>query len=102
MSPVGLNDGESAIRAWKGGRRRQLNLQHATAAISAIGFEDPDAVTRQTGWELAAECLRRVIAVRIRTPSQHLRPRKHLLDSHLEDNVRMRANPNAVGGDIAK
>jgi hypothetical protein len=93
---------QHAYDAFSRAARHPLDFPHALSAVAAVLLEDTRARCAEPPRKRHAKFGRAAIAVRVAAPAKMLCAIKHLLDAHLEDDVRMGADPRPARGDVAQ
>ena len=92
LRPVGLDVGG----------RNELDLPHALSAIAAVLLENARSCRSKPRRKLFTECAGGAIEMGVGAPAQMLRAVQNFLHAHLEDHIRMRADPDSPGRDVAQ
>jgi hypothetical protein len=90
------------LRSIAGRQGNRLDLPHSLAAIAAVLLEHARAGRLQSRREFCAERRRRAVEMRVGAPAEVPGAMQDLLYAHLEDDVRVRADPRTARRHIAQ
>src|SRR5262249_23589350 len=81
---------------------RQLDFPHAVAAVAAVLLEHPRLAGGEPQREFVDHLIHSGVKMRVRAPPEIACAKEDLFRPQLENDIRMRADKNAAGGDIAQ